>query len=1104
MTVRLTHRQKPDTQDYIFQALGNTFALTGIAASIRKGWRMVVPDKIPYIYTGFSASVSKLPPVWGAMSAYSITEGAATEAQALPVSVPGGGSPTITVAWHSSSVPSTKPAWVTLTSGTAPTIAFTGAQVDANDVSSMVLSAVANGSSPVLSTGVSITVSAAPSVGLNFTYTANEGAASTDGTVNGPRPRLQYGEMFWESWYATKDGTLIEYSDGNHGFTPNRVGEWNPTTGAMTEVFPNNNSTFGAWGYDNYIYEYFDAVDSLIVFPAGQYDRSIRNSTTTANGRVWRRIGNQTTVQGVKPLGASVEDRPPLITASSTGVDALIYSTNYDIFGVYHSQYFNAHVAYSKQFDCCVIIGGGAGSDSETHYDLSVILPSSLVSSSIQPRYTAYTKRCSEATTLVGGVTYMSNQGRSACVFLDNYVYWWGGEKNGVFNARLWRANILPVLQNPTADLQTTFLPQRLSDLPAGSGNFGTLSADPYSQTLLLFSKYGIHCYDVTTDTWSSINAQAGDYGSYWSGSGYPVCMHADFVDTVAATGAVKRRTYWVGGNVGSTSDPNYNDKLVKVRSMKVTRGLAPTTINITAEDPTNTSATFGTGGHGPFRSGKHFGVIESYVSGLTADADKKITLFSGDWSDAFPYNQRADYPPAPYWSDDGRQEMWDAAIDATTLASGTLRFKLAQNAYHNYPWNGSTGYSGAGGFGGVEPQRGPFMPDGLGFIIDKRGQHWMGPCTDAYDQNRFSEVAGETCDVFGANQNTTTLPTYTLKWAPMYQWTKPGLHGNGIRLGNGWTRPNQTRIKSPGLGGQPGTDFDVGIASDSEFLGLGRPNTSAYDPVTDAIYVVGINGTSTQTTVILYKFPCVPTGGVHTWTRTPLTPITLKSIGLPNATSVPMNYGDRAGSGTISNTVYCNGKIYFTFVTGYTVPSGYGNATDTFRKIAWILSVDLRNGNAVGWLPFPEAMNWWVRNHDGPYSRLGQDAGVYPGTVAQYRSMKAVNNKLVLGPDAYHKVATDPWICVYDTVTGTWKLWEPPANYAITNGGHDWPHSWMNFAAVPSLGEAWSLGQGALGGSFGDAEDTFRITYGLHRPNAFEQSSGQWVGRRAIRFKVD
>lgn len=159
MTVRLTHRQKPDAQQYIFQALGRSFDLTGLAATLRKGLNMSIPDKIPYIYTGYSASVSKLPPVWGTMSAYSITEGVAVSAQTLPVTVPNGGGPTITVAWHSSSVPSTKPAWVTLTSGAVPTIAFTGTQVDANDVTSMVISATANGQT-ALSTGVAITVTA--------------------------------------------------------------------------------------------------------------------------------------------------------------------------------------------------------------------------------------------------------------------------------------------------------------------------------------------------------------------------------------------------------------------------------------------------------------------------------------------------------------------------------------------------------------------------------------------------------------------------------------------------------------------------------------------------------------------------------------------------------------------------------------------------------------------------------------------------------------------------------------------------------------------------------------------------------------------------------
>ena len=331
---------------------------------------------------------------------------------------------------------------------------------------------------------------------------------------------------------------------------------------------------------------------------------------------------------------------------------------------------------------------------------------------------------------------------------------------------------------------------------------------------------------------------------------------------------------------------------------------------------------------------------------------------------------------PTPYWSSDGRQEMWFADVGTTALNSGTVRFKLAQNYYHNYPWDGTGGYFGPGRpGGGAGPQRGPFMPDGLGLVVDKRGEFWMGPCAVGYT-SVTGDAAGESFQY----------------WAPMYKWNMPGLHSNGVRRGNGWTRPNQNRLKSPGSGGQPGTDFDVGVFTDSEFLGVGRPNTSAYDPTSDAIYVVGVGGSSTTLNVALYKFPCVPQAGQHTWTREALSPKALSDLGLPNATSGPQAYGDRAGSGCIANTVVCNGKLYFTFVTSYGVPSGSGNATSTLRKIAWIISVDLST-KAVDWVPFPSVMNWWLRPFDGPQAADAHNV-TSPGTPAQYRSLKAVGNE--------------------------------------------------------------------------------------------------------------
>lgn len=97
--------------------------------------------------SNFNVVIAATSPVWATMSPYSVYQTTAAGPFLLPVTVAGGGS--ITVTWSPLSNPSSQPNWIVLTSGTAPTIYFNGnaQQLDAADVSSMILTATTTGGS---------------------------------------------------------------------------------------------------------------------------------------------------------------------------------------------------------------------------------------------------------------------------------------------------------------------------------------------------------------------------------------------------------------------------------------------------------------------------------------------------------------------------------------------------------------------------------------------------------------------------------------------------------------------------------------------------------------------------------------------------------------------------------------------------------------------------------------------------------------------------------------------------------------------------------------------------------------------------------------------
>jgi hypothetical protein len=964
---------------------------------------------------------------------------------------------------------------------------------------------------------------------LDVLYDPDEGTATLSYTGS---------SLFWQSNFATKDGTLIEWGNGTHGHqTPNYVIEYDPVTGTQTYVEPTNiitglgtnpykTATFGYMTqHDNHHYLYIPRIDSLVIPAKGQYVRGSSSrpvaekfpyatrTEVTADGNIVN--GTGTSFVDSQPLGWKNGQRMTALSGGlyrpvgSMATNPGYYSPPDDYFG----GVYNPHQAWSPQLDAGFLIGGG-NSVGDDHGVCFIIMRSTYFGSYTEP-YVVVMK----TVPTIGGIKPNKRQGRDGACAVGEYIYWVGGlEDNGTTSAHFWRMN-LGVFLNSSA--QT--IPQnsgagaieRLLDAPFAA-SWGLLRHDPFTNTLLLISNQGIALFDLRSMTWNTSALTAtnaaylAEYNQYLIPGGYPNsgtpfqrpsgCL-GDFISERIVGGAVTarpRKFYWRPGS-NEPDGVGGDQRQRRYRSIKVLRPLETVSaINVETENPANTSTTIS----GPLLAIKHHAIIENFNDGYNpGQASRRITLFGGDWDNGWPSSTRADYPPIGVaWNNsDGRQEMWDADVSDAVLASGTIRLKLAQNFYHNYPWNGSTGYSGAGGFGGVEPQRGPYMPDGLGFVIDKRGEYWMGPCDVGYTAP-LGDAAGEQ---FAA-------------WAPMYKWTKPGVHPvSGIRLGNGWTRPSQNRLKRRGAangGYTTPADWDVGIASDSEAVGWGRPNNSAYDPVNDCIWVVGVNvsGGSTMT-VALYKFPCVPTSGTHTWTRHVLATVSLKVLGGPDNGTGNASTGS-TGDGDICNTVYCNGNLYFTHTQMFYVPAesnwqninGYTNSTT--RRMGRIIKVNLNGttpaSSTLEWVPFPEACNWWLRTYDGPEGGEAASLGYSPLTTSQYRSLKAVGTKLVAGPDGDMKVAIDPWICVYDTMTKTWTTFNPPASFPLTNGGHDWPHSIFSLTAMPSLGEVWLTGKGAPG-PLGDAQDIWRQSKGMLRTTAYQVQTGQMVGRRIIRFKI-
>lgn len=848
------------------------------------------------------------------------------------------------------------------------------------------------------------------------------------------------GALYWQSAFATNDGTLIHWGTGDHNpSADNGVREYNLVNETESYVYPNNNGTIDQSQYDNLVYWYIPRFNMLALPPRGTFVRG-SNVWTRGNLQPSWNTGNRT-------LGTD----PQCLIYQDASVD---YT---ELAGMY-----NSHLAWSAQFDAGVCMGGGLGGDNTTKPSMWIIVDSRRRGSFAQPYHVI--KRSMPSN--VGGAVPYKHHGRDGACFAGDYLYWVGGSEsiNYTPTAHFFRMRFSPHLNSTSAPLDI----ERLPDAPTAH-SYGLLRYIPMAGVLVLINAFGFATFDLTTWTWSSWSSLTSTYAAFFGSYGMPANCNGDYVHTVG--GALRREVAWRPGQ-GDNWSGAPGSIATKYFKLRVTRGNDVSYLDISVAHPENPAANYGN----LFSNMKHQNIV-AYGSG----ASRKMLMFSGDWT-GYPYNMNTTpgYKPEGVYGDSGRQELWEADISDSAVASGSIRWSMVSNAYAKYPWTGSAGYY-------ASAQKGPRASDSLGMVRDNRGQWWMGPCDYNDYLDAFPEIAGDT-------------QTY----APMFQWTKPGLNNtavtgagvNGVALGNGWTLPNQDRLYRPGSGGTLGVHYDVSFsgAGDSFAWGRNHAKCTVYDSTNDRIYVlsVGTNASAKQFSVQLYEFDPTPAGyaangNKYKWTKKTLQTRNCKDFGGlldSQYTGINMSgWGDNA-KGTIAVAPQMIGRnIYFVACWGYTGLSGVSPnrpEVGAYTK-AHMMSINV-DTLAMEWIPFPAEQNWWERAWDGANSVAAGAAG-HALTAAIYRNMCCIGDKLVLGPDSYMKIGVDPLVCVYNTTNKTWNLFNPSTD-------HDIPQCWDNFIGVPDLGEVWVIGSQPAGA------DTFR------------DSNGLWncvtnAGRRVVRIKI-
>lgn len=350
--------------------------------------------------------------------------------------------------------------------------------------------------------------------------------------------------MYWQSAFSAKDGKLIEWGTGDHNPQgDNGVREFDPVARVQTYVYANNNGTLDQSQYDNLHYFYIPRLDSLVIPARGQFNR--------ATGK-W-------------PIGNLINNGRRVVGSGSGDLFVPVGSVN--VYG--YESTFNAHQAWSTQFDCGVCIAGGTGGDNTARPKIWIVVPSTGLGSFVQP-YALY-ERNLPAT--VDGAAPNKLIGRDGCCFAGEYVYWVGGGETVSFtpSRHFFRMRITPHLTSSSAPLEIA----RLPDAPAAF-TFGLLRHDPYTNALLCVTDAGIFAYDLVNHAWADVTPQAyrDDYAASPTNGLLPRGCLGDFVDS--RSGQTLRKFYWRPGmnhDWGYDYGGNSADRMYfRFRSIKLAR----------------------------------------------------------------------------------------------------------------------------------------------------------------------------------------------------------------------------------------------------------------------------------------------------------------------------------------------------------------------------------------------------------------------------------------------------------------------------------------------------------------------------------------------------
>ncbi len=422
-----------------------------------------------------------------------------------------------------------------------------------------------------------------------------------------------------------------------------------------------------------------------------------------------------------------------------------------------------------------------------------------------------------------------------------------------------------------------------------------------------------------------------------------------------------------------------------------------------------------------------------------------RLYQIGGDHA-GFPYEDSTTvpgYPPtARNWNRDGaRQDFWMCSLEPDT--DGHVIWELSQNWYHDYPYVP----------GRLAPanQRGPRNPDGIAAVVDKRGDVWLGIGGRSSDEYSIAVAAG-------------VDPQYDMRgeahgW--VYRWRLPGTDPKtGIRLGNGYWKPLQNRLRSRGaidLDPPFRADYDISMS-----MHTAENCWMTYDPVRDELVVVWSDRLET---VNIYRMPVKgPTNkatGEYLWTRTSIASNAIGNVesAWENAQGVHPRGGALTSYGeqqVVDRHLYaiCVASVYGPEYTRYKD----GRKTNIYPR-GFIVKVNLDTNAVDEWIQFP---TFFCRGADVMDS-TGQYSVGGGAVLVQFRGLAAVNRKLVLGPTSWSNASillredNDPLVHIYDVDSKRWSAGEP-FDRSLNPDGGPLRTGWGGLASVPERGEVWIM----------------------------------------------